>query len=569
MASEKLKIRFQEIEKLAHAAGLDHYEVQFFEVPAPIIWQTAAYGLPTRYSHWSFGRHFQNQKMQAEMGFSKIYELILNSSPGIAYLDKTNTDTINLLIAAHCFGHAHFFKNNILFKKCNETNMVDVSAQHAAIIDQFRNDYGDDEVDDWLDVALSLEHHIDEYKGRRRKPYSKRHVVYKENKRMQWDDLLDSNKLKPLVEKIIEGNHIPPHPEKDILWFLIEYANIESWQKKIFEIVRRESYYFFPQFKTKIINEGWASYWHAEIMSQYALGNDNDLGVRDIEYPLTSEEHLDFVTYHEKVVQPGFKIRLKTDIPYVDPQTGRSSTKKVNNYNSDMFRIATRINPYYIGFRIFRDIKERWDNYFEQGYLENEWGEKIPVKINGNQKIFQVAQEEDDVSFMRHYLTEDLANDLHLFTYGNNEKYKDTYEIQEDILDRNESNELDSRRRTDSQIIENRTVKVRSKEIKDIVSVLAKSLNNYGVPDIVIRRVDESGLMRLEHLSSDNVNLDIKYAENVIKYIYKVWRRPVEIIRKSKDRTYILNYDGINFDINHESSDYPEVIEKTDVPSSW
>jgi stage V sporulation protein R len=103
VSTELLKERFAELERMAHAAKLDPFDVHFFEVPAPVIWQTASYGLPTRYSHWSFGRVYQHQKTQGEMGFSKIYELILDNDPSLAFLDKNNTNTINLLIAAHCY----------------------------------------------------------------------------------------------------------------------------------------------------------------------------------------------------------------------------------------------------------------------------------------------------------------------------------------------------------------------------------------------------------------------------------------------------------------------------------
>ena len=556
MPSEKLKIRFQEIERLSLAAGLEPFDVHFFEVPSPVIWQTAAYGLPTRYSHWSFGRSYEFQKHQGEMGFSKIYELILNNNPSIAYLDSTNTDTVNLLIAAHCQGHSSFFRNNIMFIKSGETHMIDVASQHAAIIDQFRNDYGDDVVDDWLDIALSLEQHIDVYKGRHRKKYPGRQISIEHRKVLPWEDL--NLKNDPLSVKKIKGIHIPPCPEKDILWFLSEYANLEDWQKKIFEIVRRESYYFFPAFKTKIINEGFASYWHAEIMKQYALGDNNDYGVKDIQYPLTDEEHLDFVAYHEKVVQPGLKIPLKIK---TKDATGKDVKVWNPKVNSNIFSAATRLNPYYVGFKIFRDIKERWDKYYEQGYMENEWGEKINVDINGTEKVLQVAYENDDVSFLRNYLTDELASELKLFVYGSTKDYNDNYDIQENIQKGDYT----------SQEVKNKTVGVRSKDKKLAIEAIAKVRNNYGAPNIVIRRIDDNGVMRLEHTTDDDVNLDMKYAEHVLEYIYKAWRRPIELIRKDKlnNKTRLLIYNGMKFESDFESYEYPEILENNDIPSSW
>lgn len=582
MSTELLKERFVEVERLALAADLRPYDVHFFEVPSPVIWQTASYGLPTRYSHWSFGRVYQHQKTQGEMGFARIYELILNNDPSLAFLDKRNTPTINLMIAAHCYAHSDFFANNILFQKNGETQMVDVAKRHAVIIEQFRDEYGEEAVDSWLDIALSMEHHIDIYKGYRRKPYPARTSTYKERDIKPYEDIVHIKEKEPIITKVIKGIHIPPHPERDLLWFMSEYAGLEPWQQKIFEIVRRESYYFYPQFRTKIMNEGWASYWHKELMDQYALGNYNDYGVTDIKYQLSYEEHLDFLTHHEKVVQPGVKERLKEEEPETDP-LGHPTGRKVKVWsrllriNPKAFYPITRLNPYYVGFRMFRDIKERWDEYHEQGYREDEWGSRIPVTIDGAQKIREVMMEEDDISFMRNYLTEELAHELHLFVYGNTNKYKDNYGIQEQIKKRfgDTDDDLGSHP-DDEQYIQNKTVQVQSKELKYILHGFARSRNNYGVPEIVVRRVDEAGLMRLEHLQSDPINLDLAYAEQVLKYIYRVWRRPVELVRlpppdanEEENKTWVLTYNGNAFDVDYMEPHYPEEIEDSDVPSSW
>lgn len=563
MDKATMQLRFAELEKLARAANLDPYDVLFLHVPTEIIYQVASYGLPTRFSHWSFGRVYKHQRTQGEMGYSKIYELILNNDPSYAFLDKNNTDTINLMIAAHCLAHSDFFKNNVMFKQCGETHMIQVAKRHAEIIDNYRRDYGEDEVDEWIDIALSMERHIDVYKGLQRERYPSRHVEYEERSATQWEDVVRENK-KPLVNKVIKGIYLPPQSEKDLLWFLSEYANLEEWQSRIFEIVRRESYYFYPQYRTKIMNEGWASYWHAELMRQYAFGNDNDLGVTGIEYPLTSEEHLDFAAAHEKVVQPGPKIQLKIEV--VDDRPGSSTYgKKIKVWNPKIianpriFNVATRINPYYVGFRIFRDIKERWDNYYKEGYMIDEWDNKVAVTINGDQKIRQVMMEEDDISFLRNYLTEHLVDELHLFAYGNTDKFNDEYDIQEDQSDE------------ENQIVENKTIIVQSKDLKKVIQSFAIDRNNYGAPAIVIRRVDESGLLRLEHITDDKTNIDLSYAEKVLGYIWKVWGRQVELVRRSGSgkRTWTLTYDGLRFEVDHQTPDYPDCVENEAAPSSW
>lgn len=575
MATDLLKERFDEIEKLALAAGLRPYDVHFFEVPADAIYEVSTYGLPTRYSHWSFGRIYDYQRKYGEMGFSKIYELILNNDPSYAFLDKTNPDTINLMIAAHCFAHSDFFRNNVMFRERREKNMINVAKKHAEMIDSFRHDYGDDEVDEWLDVALAFERHIDVHQGLYRKRYEKRHVEFEDRIPKDWEDLYGERK--PLLKKVLKNIYLPPHPEKDLLWFLSQYSAMEPWQQTICEIVRRESYYFYPQYRTKVMNEGWASYWHAELMRQYSFGDGNDYGVKGINHPLRDEEHLDFLSAHEKVVQPGMKIQLKVEVDEVDP-TGRPTGRKIKKWHPAvkedprLFYKATQLNPYYVGFRMFRDIKDRWDKYFEEGHMEGEWGEKIPVTINGDQKIREVMQQEDDVSFFRNYLTDELLDELHLFAFGSIDTYQDDYMTQEDIAKRLDEMDSESElggHEVDQQIIENKTVASRTKELEDIITAFAKSRSNYGVPSIVLRRIDESGLARLEHVQEDPTNVDLNYAKAVLKYFHKAWGRPVDLIRKEKDKTYLVSYNGHEAEANYESTDYPESVEENAPPSSW
>jgi len=172
-------------------------------------------------------------------------------------------------------------------------------------------------------------------------------------------------------------------------------------------------------------------------------------------------------------------------------------------------------------------------------------------------------ESEDDVSFLRNYLTQDLSDEMNLFSFGSSEEYKDDYKIQEEFVNSSPDSSVNS------QIIKNKTIKVRTKKIRDIINAFAKEKNNYGVPCIVVRRIDSDGTLRLEHISDDKTNIDIKYAEHVLFYIYKVWGRTVELIRKTDGHTDLLRYDISGFAIDHATSDYPECIEEKDVASSW
>ncbi|TCI76031.1 stage V sporulation protein R, partial [Exiguobacterium sp. IPBC4] len=134
-----------------------------------------------------------------------------------------------------------------------------------------------------------------------------------------YDDLwnLDSrSKKKPEKKKKLKK--IPPQPEKDLLLFIESYSReLTDWQRDILTMMREEMLYFWPQLETKIMNEGWASFWHQRILR---------------EMDLTSDESIEFAKLNAGVVQPS----------------------------------RTNINPYYLGLKIFEDIEDRYDNPSEE-----------------------------------------------------------------------------------------------------------------------------------------------------------------------------------------------------------
>ncbi len=351
--------RVSEVKAVAKSLGLDFFETYFEVVPFEIMTEIAAYGLPTRAQHWSYGKVYNHQKIHGEMGLSKIYEIVLNNDPCYAFLLDTNTEIANVMVAAHVFGHCDFFKNNVYFADSNR-NMVNDAVSHAIRIDGYIEKYGLDRVERVMDIAFSIDRHVDFHKGLTRRRYPQRQVVEKVLKPHEYVDLFPGEEKLSVTQKVI-GDKLPPHPEKDLIWFLANYARIEPWEKDALEIIRDESFYFFPQFETKIINEGWASYWHAEIMNAWK--------------GLMPEETIDFAALHAGVVQPGGRLR---------------------------------VNPYHLGYKILVDVKKRWDEMYERG----------ESTITGTQKLFEVRKTENDVSFISNYLTPELAAELNLFTYG-------------------------------------------------------------------------------------------------------------------------------------------------------
>ncbi|PTX63280.1 stage V sporulation protein R [Melghirimyces profundicolus] len=351
-----------EITEIAKGFGLDFYPMRYEICPADIIYTFGAYGMPTRFSHWSFGKTFHKMKLQYDLNLSRIYELVINSNPCYAFLLKGNSLIQNKLIAAHVLAHCDFFKNNIRFSNTSR-DMVEKMAASAERIRQYELKYGQEEVERFLDSVLSIQEHIDPSLIRppRRK---EREPVRKNRRTTPYDDLweLDDSGVKeaPRAPK----TKIPEKPEKDLLLFLMEHSRVlEKWQQDVMTVLRDEMLYFWPQMETKIMNEGWASYWHIRILR---------------EMDLTDEETLEFAKLNASVIQPS----------------------------------TTSINPYYLGLKLFEDIESRWDHPTEE---ERERYGRVPGK--GRDKIFEVREMDMDTSFIRNYLTKELVEDLDLFIF--------------------------------------------------------------------------------------------------------------------------------------------------------
>jgi stage V sporulation protein R len=360
-----------EITEIATHFGLDFYPMRYEICPADIIYTFGAYGMPTRFSHWSFGKAFHKMKLSYDFNLSKIYELVINSNPCYAFLLKGNSLIQNKLIVAHVLAHCDFFKNNVRFSKTSR-DMVESMSASAERIREYELTYGKDEVETFLDHVLAIQEHINpsllDLRARIR-PSSPTH-----QKTNPYDDLwkLDGQEepQKPsLVRKF------PEQPEKDLLLFIMNHSRIlQDWHQDILTILREEMLYFWPQLETKIMNEGWASYWHIRIMR---------------ELDLTEAETIEFAKLNSSVLQPS----------------------------------TTSINPYYLGLKMLEDIEQRWDNPTKEEIRE--FGRKPG---QGRNKLFEIRELDSDISFIRNYLTHDLVDKLDMYVFqkqGNDWKVSD------------------------------------------------------------------------------------------------------------------------------------------------
>ncbi|MDW0115981.1 SpoVR family protein [Sporosarcina thermotolerans] len=366
-----LQYAVEEITEIAKGFGLDFYPMRYEVCPADIIYTFGAYGMPTRFSHWSFGKQFHKMKLQYDLGLSQIYELVINSNPCYAFLLESNTLLQNKLIIAHVLAHCDFFKNNARFANTRR-DMVESMTATAERIANYEMTYGKDEVEQFLDAVLAIQEHIDPSLVRWR--YGNEEVEEEETKpilrKTAYDDLweIDNRKLSsPTLETT--RKRVPAQPEKDILLFILEHSReLSEWQRDILTMVREEMLYFWPQMETKIMNEGWATFWHQRILR---------------EMDLTSDETIEFAKLNANVIQPS----------------------------------RTSINPYYLGLKIFEDIERRYDNptkeMMEFGVTPN----------SGREKMFEVREMDSDISFIRNYLTKEIVQQEDMYVFEKKGSY--------------------------------------------------------------------------------------------------------------------------------------------------
>ncbi len=238
--------------------GLDPFPIHFEIVPASVMYEVGAYGVPGRFSHWTHGKAFHQMKTMYDYGLSKIYELIINTNPAQAFLMEGNSLIQNKLVIAHVIGHSDFFKKNVYFSH-TDRQMAETAGVTAERIRAYEREHGEREVEQFLDAVLAIQEHIDPNLRVVRGPHNPAAPV--PARAGDYDDLLGA---KPEVKKPLDQDgRTLMAPEKDLLHFLMHHSpilnrNEDKWKTDILSIVRNEMLYFLPQMQTKTMNEGWA-----------------------------------------------------------------------------------------------------------------------------------------------------------------------------------------------------------------------------------------------------------------------------------------------------------------------
>ncbi len=382
----------EEVEGYAKDFGLDFFPILYEVLDYKTMNEVAAYGgFPTRYPHWRFGMDYEQLAKSYEWGLSKIYEMVINTNPAYAYLLEGNSLVDQKIVMAHVAGHVDFFKNNYYFSKTNR-KMIDGMANHASRVRRHMARWGQDVVEDFIDTCLSLENLIDPmsaYIVRSRDPKPETDDEPEEQSgRMRSKGYMESfinppsyleaQKKKREEEAKKAKRRFPEQPQRDVLAFLITHAPLDAWQRDVLEIVRDEAYYFAPQAMTKIMNEGWATYWHSKILTEKAL---------------KSSEVID----------------------YADACSGVLATA------------PGRLNPYKLGVELLRNIEDRWN----KGQYGKEWDEceSMEQKRNwdlrtglGRKKVFEVRKLYNDITFLDEFFTLEFCIDQKFYAFGFQER---------------------------------------------------------------------------------------------------------------------------------------------------
>ncbi len=399
MLPPELEAARRQILQVAYDFRLDPIETFFEIVEFDELNAIAAMGgFPTRYPHWRFGMEYEELEKGYEYGLQKIYELVINNEPCYAYLMKSNGMVDQKMVMAHVYGHSDFFKNNLWFSQTNR-KMIDEMANHGTRIRRYIERYGETPVEDFLDTALSLENLIDYHSvyspARPRQKFDfgeqeeKEAQVYRLKSKEYMDRFVNppdflSKQKKRSDDQEKKRHRFPHEPQKDVLLFLIEHAPLENWQRDVLSIVREEAYYFAPQALTKIMNEGWASFWHSTIMTTKIL-NDSEI------------------------------------VDYADHHSGTMGMRPGS------------INPYKIGIELYRDIEDRWNKgRFGKDWEEcddaatrKSWDKKLGA---GRDKIFEVRRIYNDITFLDEFMTKEFCERHKLFVYRFNPQ-TNRYEI--------------------------------------------------------------------------------------------------------------------------------------------
>ena len=370
--------------------------------------------IPTLYDYWVQDVEVLKEKGRYELYPGNPYETVINTRPAISFYNDNNPDWLNVMIFYHVIGHIDFFQNNLYFRHTWDYDFVSRALSDKRMIAKLRSEKGR-----WVDYVIEFARAIDNLvgyhgelarftgpeKGRKLsrldyyfdiflqgdtkvsvatyvKEIERYNILVKENPSEAEHRFIESIQTQYAEFESLYGKYLQDHTRRgrqDLFQFLMENSDFlkkekNRWMLMVLESVRATSLYFQPQIRTKILNEGWASYWHEELFL-----NDDRINGHEV----------DFAIVNAKV----------TSMPRVG------------------------LNPYALGMRLFSYIEDlaekgkisRAFRYLQDKKLRDVFDDKTQ---GGRQFIFHVRENCSDSMFINTFIDQDFI-DLHkLFVAG-------------------------------------------------------------------------------------------------------------------------------------------------------
>ncbi|HWD17379.1 MAG TPA: SpoVR family protein [Casimicrobiaceae bacterium] len=379
------------IGEIAAEFGLDTYPNQVEIITSEQMLDAyASSGLPIGYPHWSYGKEFIRNEQAYRRGMQGLaYEIVINSSPCIAYLMEENTMTTQALVIAHaCYGHNSFFKGNHLFRQWTDAEAIlDYLVFARRYVMECEERYGSEAVEEVLDACHALmAHGVDRYRrppAPTLKAETDRLKAREAHRERQFNDLWRTLPGKPAAKAARGPERFPSEPQENILYFVEKHSpKLDPWQRELVRIVRKLAQYFDPQMQTKVMNEGWATFWHYTILNRLHEKRRVDDGFM-----------LEFLKSHTNVIaQPPYDSKV---------------------YNG--------LNPYALGFAMFSELRRVCERPDAE---DRAW---FPDIAGGDwQKVLDFAMRNfKDESFIAQYLSPRLIREFHFFAIADHEEERD------------------------------------------------------------------------------------------------------------------------------------------------
>ncbi|MGB7181126.1 MAG: SpoVR family protein [Burkholderiaceae bacterium] len=370
--------------------GLDCYPNQIEVIASEQMLDAyASVGLPISYPHWSFGKEFLSNEQSYKKGARGLaYEIVINSDPCISYLMEENTMALQALVIAHaCYGHNSFFKGNYLFRQwTNADAIIDYMVFARKYVLDCEERYGIAEVEETLDACHALmDFGVNRYqhpKALSAQQELERQRQREEYAREQHDEIW-STLPTPADEQTPSTDVVfPTEPQENILYFVEKYSpRLPTWKRELVRIVRKLAQYFYPQGQTKVMNEGWATFWHYTILNRM---------------------------YDKGLLEDGLMLEVLSSHTNVIAQRGFDQ----QGYSG--------INPYALGFAMFIDLRRICEKPTDE---DRQWFPDI-VDTDWKKTLDFAMRNYKDESFIGQYLSPRLIREFRLFAIADYEEHE-------------------------------------------------------------------------------------------------------------------------------------------------